>query len=87
MEYRVIQYFEDLTDNRFAYHVGDKFPRGNKSVSKERIALLLGKNNKQGRPVIEEVIVKAKAEKTEEKTEVKTEAKTERKTRNVRNKK
>lgn len=56
MEYKVVSYFEDLQDDRFAYHVGDKFPRGKKSVSEERIAELLGKNNKQGKPLIEEVI-------------------------------
>lgn len=61
MEYRVVQYFEDLTDKRYAYHVGDKFPHDNKSVSKERIAELLGSDNKQGKPLIEEIIA-AKAE-------------------------
>ena len=65
--YKVIVYFEDLQDNRYAYHVGDKFPRDGVSVSKKRLEELSTKNNKRRMPLIEEVVKapeKAKVDKT-----------------------
>lgn len=56
MEYKALRYFEDLTDNNYAYHAGDKYPRKGMAVSDERIAELSGKNNKLGEAVIEVVI-------------------------------
>jgi hypothetical protein len=53
--YKVINYFTDLQDNGFAYNVGDTYPRNGLKVSPERIAELSGSNNKQGKPLIEEV--------------------------------
>lgn len=55
MAYKAIERFKDLTDNKYVYEVGDKFPRKGKRVSKARYAELLGSDNKRGRPVIEEV--------------------------------
>ena len=54
-QYRAIVYFEDLQNNRQPYNVGDVFPKNGYSVSENRIKELLGSNNKQKRPVIEEV--------------------------------
>lgn len=51
--YRVIHYFTDLQDNNQPYKVGDTFPRQGLTVTKERLAELAGKNNKQGKPLIE----------------------------------
>lgn len=53
--YRVIAYFTDLHDNDHEYHVGDPFPREGVAVTDDRIAELSGQDNKQGRPLIEEV--------------------------------
>lgn len=53
--YKVINYFTDLQDNDFAYNVGDVYPRKGLNVSPERITELSGSNNKQGKPLIEEV--------------------------------
>lgn len=53
--YKVICYFTDLQDNGFAYNVGDVYPRNGLNVSPERITELSGSNNKQGKPLIEEV--------------------------------
>lgn len=58
--YKVINYFTDLQDNGFAYNVGDTYPRNGLKVSPERIAELSGSNNKQGKPLIEEVKEPAK---------------------------
>jgi hypothetical protein len=52
MSYKVISFFTDLQDLSYPYNPGDKFPRDGMTVSKERIAELLGKNNKQGKPLI-----------------------------------
>lgn len=53
--YRVIEYFEDLQDNRQPYNVGDVFPRGDKKVTKERLAELASNKNRRGKPLIKEV--------------------------------
>ncbi|KAA2274677.1 MULTISPECIES: Rho termination factor N-terminal domain-containing protein [unclassified Staphylococcus] len=55
MTYKVIEYFTDLQDNSHAYHVGDPFPRTGLDVSKERLAELSTKNNRQNKPLIERV--------------------------------
>jgi hypothetical protein len=52
MMYKVIKYFEDLKDNRYAYNVGDVFPRKGLKVSKARFNVLLSNKNKQGTPLI-----------------------------------
>ena len=64
--YKAVVEFYDLTDGGRKYSVGDEFPRADLSVSDERIAFLLGSNNKLGKPVIEKT---GKAEKVVEKTE------------------
>ena len=65
--YTAIRRFIDLQDNNFSYSAGDKFPRGNKTVSEERLAELAGENNKLGVPLIvkneEKPTKKAKARK------------------------
>lgn len=53
--YKVINFFTDLQDNNYAYNVGDTFPREGVEVTKERIAELAGKDNQQGKPLIEKV--------------------------------
>lgn len=55
MAYRVISFFKDRKDNRYAYHVGDIFPRHGASVTKERVQELLGCENRQKKPLIEEI--------------------------------
>ena len=51
--YRVIRHFTDLQDNGYPYLEGDVYPRDGISVTKERIAELSGKRNKQKRPLIQ----------------------------------
>jgi hypothetical protein len=54
--YKVIVSFADLQDNNHFYTAGkDFFPRAGLEVSEERIAELSGSENKQGKPLIEEV--------------------------------
>ena len=53
--YKVIRYFTDLQDDGYAYNVGDEFPHKGMTVTKERIAELVGRENKQGVPLIAEV--------------------------------
>lgn len=53
--YKVIKYFTDLQDKNHAYNVGDIFPREGLNVSQKRLKELLGPNNKQHKPLIEEV--------------------------------
>ena len=55
MSYRVVEFFTDLTDNHYAYHTGDKFPRDGVVVSEGRLSELSTTNNKLGKPVIERV--------------------------------
>lgn len=54
-EYRAIQFFTDLQDDNYAYNIGDVFPRRGMIVSENRIQELCSGNNKQHRPVIEEI--------------------------------
>ena len=67
MCYKVINYFEDLQDNNFAYNVGDIFPRENKTVSKERIKELATNQNRRKIPLIEKVEEKPKKPKKADK--------------------
>lgn len=53
MKYKVLSYFEDLQDNRYAYNEGDTYPRKGLNVTDERIAELSGNFNKQKTPLIE----------------------------------
>lgn len=53
--YKVISYFTDLQDFNHPYKVGDIFPRLGMNVSEKRLKELSGSNNKQGKPLIEEV--------------------------------
>ena len=61
--YKTVVYFEDLQDNRYAYHPGDTFPRKGIEVSAERLAELSSVRNKRGIVLIKEE--KAKRKKTE----------------------
>lgn len=58
MSYKVIKMFTDGQDGHFRYEVGDEYPRKGYVPTEERIKGLLGKGNKQGVPLIEEVIEK-----------------------------
>lgn len=66
--HKVLVYFKDLQDNRYAYNAGDTYPRKGLEVSEERIAELSGSNNKMGKPLIEfvEAPKKKRAKKTAE---------------------
>lgn len=55
MSYKVIHSFTDLQDFNHPYKVGDAFPRLGLKVSEERLKELASKNNKQKKPLIEEV--------------------------------
>ena len=45
-----------MQDNNFAYQVGDEYPRKNFSVLPSRIKELATDKNRQGVPLIEEII-------------------------------
>lgn len=63
-KYVVIKDFKDLQDKNKVYEVNNPYPMpANKKVSEERIAELLGSNNKQGNPVIKEVKNSAESKK------------------------
>lgn len=66
--YKVIKLFHDLQDKNHLYKVGDEYPRAGLKPSKKRIEELAGKDNKQGQPLIEEV-VEGKKEAAEENKE------------------
>lgn len=51
--YKVIHFFTDLQDNSHPYNVGETFPRDGVSVTVERLEELSGKNNLQGKPLIQ----------------------------------
>ena len=51
--YKVIKCFFDFHDNNHKYDVGDTFPRDGIEVTDRRLAVLSGKNNSQGEPLIE----------------------------------
>lgn len=53
--YKVIRYFTDLQDEKYAYQVGDTYPREGLSPTDERIAELSGSRNRQGKPLIEAI--------------------------------
>lgn len=53
--YKVIKYFEDLQDNKYAYNVGDFYPREGLSPTSSRIKELASKRNKRGEPLIKKV--------------------------------
>jgi hypothetical protein len=53
--YRVIKFFTDLQDNRYAYNVGDEFPHEGIEVSPKRLEELSTGNNKRGIPLIEKI--------------------------------
>lgn len=69
--YKVIKFFHDLEDQKktksgivyHAYNVGDTYPREGFKPSNERIAELLGSENKQGEPLIEQTEEKQTEEK------------------------
>lgn len=50
--YIVLQFFEDLQDNRHAYHVGDIFPREGIEVEQDRFDELASADNRRGIPLI-----------------------------------
>ena len=54
--YRVIHEFLDLQDNNHHYKVGDKYPKDGSETTLERATELIGKNNKIGKPLIEEIM-------------------------------
>ena len=50
--YKVIEYFEDLQDNSFAYNAGDKYPRKGIEVTDKRIKELATTQNRRKIPLI-----------------------------------
>ena len=65
--YKVINYFEDLQDNSFAYDVGDEYPRKGLEVTKERIKELATTQNRRRIPLIKKVEEKTKKPKKADK--------------------
>lgn len=65
--YKVIEYFEDLQDNSFAYNVGDKYPRKGLEVTDKRIEELATNQNRQKKPLIKKVEEKPKKPKKADK--------------------
>ena len=53
--YKVICPFTDLKDNRYAYRLGDVYPRAGAAPTKKRISELLSDTNIQHKPLIEEI--------------------------------
>ena len=53
--YRVIKLFTDGQDGLYEYKVGDEYPREGYTPTQKRIVGLLGTDNKQGVPLIEEI--------------------------------
>ena len=58
--YTVIEYFEDLQDNSFAYNVGDEYPRKGLEATKERIKELATSQNRRKIPLIKKAEEKPK---------------------------
>lgn len=54
--YRVIKHFTDLKDFNHPYKVGDTYPRSGVSPSQSRIKELASSKNRQGVPLIEEIV-------------------------------
>jgi len=68
----VIRHFTDLHDADHKYVEGDVFPREGIKVSRKRIVELASSDNKQGVPLIAEVLEEAPAEEpAKEKAEAK----------------
>ena len=65
--YKVIEYFEDLHDNSFAYNVGDEYPRKGLEVTKGRIEELATTQNRRKIPLIKKVETKPKKPKKADK--------------------
>ena len=63
--YKVIYRFSDLQDENHIYNIGDIYPRKGVDVAEDRITELLSSENKIGQPLIEKVITKKSAKKTE----------------------
>lgn len=61
--YRVIRDFSDSCDSKTIYRVGDTFPRSGYKPEDGRIKELLGTGNKQGVPLIEEIVTEPKEKK------------------------
>ena len=68
--YKAISYFKDMKDNMHPYNPGDTFPRDGLKVDAKSLEELSTDKNRRGKPVIELVKEKKKAE---EKPEVKEE--------------
>ena len=58
--YKVIEYFEDLQDNSFAYNVGDEYPRKGLEVTKGIIEELATTQNRRKISLIKKVEEKQK---------------------------
>ena len=65
--YKVIEYFEDLQDNRHAYNVGNEYPRNGVEATKERIKELATAQNRRKIPLIKKVEEKSKKPKKADK--------------------
>ena len=65
--YKVIAYFEDLQDKRYAYNVGDEYPRKGFEATDERIKELATTQNRQKKPLIKKVEEKSKKPKKADK--------------------
>lgn len=53
--YKVVELFTDLQDNGYLYRVGDTFPHSGMTVDEKRLRELSGKDNRRGKPLIEQV--------------------------------
>lgn len=54
--FKVVKLFTDLQDDNYKYEVGDEYPRLGLKPSLARIEELKGSDNKQGTPLIVEVV-------------------------------
>lgn len=54
MKYEVLEYFEDLLDNRHKYFPGDAYPRRGLKPTAERLEELSTDRNRRGAPLIKE---------------------------------
>ena len=54
MNYEVLEYFEDLLDNRHKYFPGDAYPRRGLKPTAERLEELSTDRNRRGVPLIKE---------------------------------
>ena len=64
MAYKVIKAFTDGQDGMYVYRVGDTYPRKGGKPTEERIKGLLGTKNKQGVPLIEEIVEEVEVKET-----------------------